>query len=243
MHSPTTDKGLDKPIEQPDSIGIEGAQRYLSDLGIALDEVVHLALCDLLQCPSIGEFTRENFVSGWRSLSSSTSSSINGIGVNPTTQTCDTVSKQCAHITSLRKRLASDPAYFKEIYRSTFRLAKPENQKSVPMDAALEFWQMFFGGKAKGGIEWNSRRTPWLDWWLAFYEARIKRPVNKDLWNMVMELVTKTKEDGGESLDWWSENGAWPMAVDDFVVFVKERRKGSSMTTGGGGQIDVMDIS
>ena len=106
------------------------------------------------------------------------------------------------------------------------------------MDAALEFWQMFFGGKAKGGTEWNSRRTPWLDWWLEFYETKTKRPVNKDLWNMVMELVSKTKEEGGESLEWWNENGAWPMAVDEFVEFVKERRRGSM-----GGQGDGMDTS
>lgn len=105
------------------------------------------------------------------------------------------------------------------------------------MDAALEFWQMFFGGK-KGGIEWNSRRTLWLDWWLEFYETKTKRPVNKDLWNMLMELVSKTKEEDGESLEWWNENGAWPMAIDEFVEFVKERRKANV-----GGQLDGMDTS
>jgi DCN1-like protein 1/2 len=194
--------------------------------------VVHLALCELLQCPSIGEFTREHFVSGWRSLLSA------GLNATGPAQAHDTISKQSAHIASLRRRLASEPAYFKEIYRSTFRLAKPENQKSVPMDAALEFWLMFFGGKAKGGMEWNSRRTPWLDWWLEFYETKTKRPVNKDLWNMVMELVSKTKEEGGESLEWWNENGAWPMAIDEFVEFVKERRRGCM-----GGQLDGMDTS
>lgn len=191
---------------------------------------MHLALCELLQCPSIGEFTRENFVFGWRSLTS------NANGSNPA-QTYDTISRQSAHINTLRRRLATEPAYFREIYRSTFRLAKPENQKSVPMDAALEFWQMFFGGK-KGGIEWNSRRTPWLDWWLEFYETKTKRPVNKDLWNMLMELVSKTKEEDGESLEWWNENGAWPMAIDEFVEFVKERRKANV-----GGQLDGMDTS
>lgn len=168
-------------------------------------------------------------MAGWRSLSSP------NIG-GGTADNYDTISKQSKYITQLRKRLASDPSYFKEIYRGTFRLAKPENQKSVPMDAALEFWQMFFGGKAKGGMEWNSKQTPWLDCWLEFYETKTKRPVNKDLWNMVMELVTKTKEEAGESLEWWNENGAWPMAVDEFVESVKERRKGL-------GQADGMDTS
>ena len=55
---------------------------------------------------------------------------------------------------------------------------------------------------------------------------------------MVMELVSKTKEEGGESLEWWNENGAWPMAIDEFVEFVKERRR-ESMS----GQLDGMDTS
>ena len=51
---------------------------------------------------------------------------------------------------------------------------------------------------------------------------------------MVGELVTKTREPGGESLDWWTEDGAWPMAVDDFVGFMKDKRKCEG---------DTMDIS
>jgi DCN1-like protein 1/2 len=64
--------------------------------------------------------------------------------------------------------------------------------------------------------------------WCEFYESQVKRPVNKDLWNMVGELVQKTKEPGGESLEWWTEDGAWPMAVDEFVSWVKEKRKASA---------------
>ena len=138
--------------------------------------------------------------------------------------TCDTLPKQQQYITTIRKRLATDTSYFKEVYRSTFRLAKPENQKSVPMESALDFWRLFFGGREKGGIKWDSAKMPWLEWWLEFYETKNKRPVNKDLWNMMMELVSKTQEPGGEDLEWWSEDGAWPMAVDEFVEFVKERR-------------------
>jgi DCN1-like protein 1/2 len=70
--------------------------------------------------------------------------------------------------------------------------------------------------------------------WVEFYETNNKRPVNKDLWNMVGELVLKTKEPDGESLNWWTEDGAWPMAVDDFVTYVKEKRKVNG---------DTMDIS
>ena len=227
------DQYRDSPKTEPDKILINGVQSYLSDLSIALDEVVHFALCDLLTVTSVGEFERDAFTSGWLSASTSATSNTNPRS-NAPAQPFDTVSRQAAHIASLRKRLTTDPAYFKTIYRSAFKLAKPENQRSVPLESALEFWKMFFSSSS-GGIEWNTRGTKWLDLWLEFYETQSKRPVNKDLWNMVGELVIKTKEPGGESLEWWTEDGAWPMAVDEFVAWVKDKRKANGE--------DAMDIS
>jgi len=213
------DQYRDNPKESPDKIGIEGAQRYLTDLNVELDEVAHLALCDLLQCPSIGEFERDPFISGWRSISTSR-------------KQYDTPASQAQYLDVIRKKLSTDTAYFKQVYRYAFKLAKPEGQRSVPMDSAIDFWNMFFR-QGKGGIDWNTSSTNWLDLWCEFYESKSKRPVNKDLWNMVGELVLKTREPDGESLSWWTEDGAWPMAIDDFVAFVKEKRKtdGDSMDT------------
>lgn len=37
-------------------------------------------------------------------------------------------------------------------------------------------------------------------------------------------FAQKTLEDG--SMSWWSEDGAWPGVIDDFVAFVRERRGG-----------------
>jgi DCN1-like protein 1/2 len=178
---------------------------------VQLDEVAHLGICDLLQCPSVGEFERDAFISGWRSASTGD-------------KQYDTTSRQSQYVDVIRKKVTTDPAYFKQVYRNAFKLAKPEGQRSVPMDSALEFWKMFFS-RGSGGIEWNTSSIKWLDSWCQFYEASVKRPVNKDLWNMVGELVTKTKEPGGESLEWWAEDGAWPMAVDDFVAHMKEQVK------------------
>ena len=103
----------------------------------------------------------------------------------------------------------------------------------MPVETAVEFWTTFFSASS-GGIEWNTARTAWLDLWNDFYATHVKRPVNKDLWNMVGELMTQTQEVGGESLSWWTEDGAWPMAVDEFVAYVKEKR---------GGKADSMDTS
>ncbi|KAK5044788.1 hypothetical protein LTR84_010444 [Exophiala bonariae] len=213
------DQYRDNAAASPDKIGIDGAQVYLTEIGVELDEVAHLAICDLLQCPSIGEFERAAFVSGWRNL--------------PGDKSYDTISRQSNYVSVLRQKLSTDTRYFKQVYRNAFKLAKPEGQRSVPMETAVDFWQMFFQAE-KGGVQWNTTSTKWLDLWIEYYENNNKRPVNKDLWNMVGELVLKIKEPGGENLTWWTEDGAWPMAVDDFVNFVKEKRKT---------QEDTMDVS
>ena len=40
--------------------------RYLTDLGVKLDEVVVLAVLTELGAPTMGEFTRDGFLSGWQ---------------------------------------------------------------------------------------------------------------------------------------------------------------------------------
>ena len=192
--------------------------KYLADLKVELDEVAQAALSDLLQCPSAGEFDREPFVLGWRSVSTGD-------------KAYDITSRQAQYISVIRQRLSNDPSYFKQVYRNAFKLAKPEGQRSVPAETAIELWKLFFQ-RGKGGLEWNTSSIKWLDLWCDFYQGHNKRPVNKDLWNMVGELVTKTREAGGESLAWWTEDGAWPMAIDEFVVFMKKRNgNGDTMDT------------
>lgn len=48
------------------------------------------------------------------------------------------------------------------------------------------------------------------------------KPVNKDLWEQTEVFMRRIQED--ESLGWWTADGAWPGALDDFVVWVKAKR-------------------
>lgn len=63
---------VDDP-DSPDEIGINGAMKYFGDLQVRLDEVACLAVAELLRSPSMGEFTREGFVEGWRGTTESAS--------------------------------------------------------------------------------------------------------------------------------------------------------------------------
>lgn len=42
--------------------------RFLGDIHVQLDEVTCLGIAELLKSPSMGEFTREGFVNGWRTV-------------------------------------------------------------------------------------------------------------------------------------------------------------------------------
>ncbi len=73
-HSDAQDESLrdsvsaDQPKDNPDVIGIEGAMKYLQTLGINLDEVSVLVISEALQSPTMGEFTREGYLTGWQRL-------------------------------------------------------------------------------------------------------------------------------------------------------------------------------
>ena len=200
---------IDAPKEEPDKIAFEGVVQYLEHLGIGLDDLAFVAIFDLVEAPAMGEMTREGFVTGWTNASTLS---------NP----CDTIDRQKEHAKILSDRMSNDPAYFRQIYKKCFQYAKPEGQRAVPVEESFAFWDMFYGG-GKNGISWNTSKVNWYDLWKEYYTSKNNRPVNKDLWNQMAELVSKTREPNGESLAWWTEDGAWPTAIDEYVAFVKER--------------------
>jgi DCN1-like protein 1/2 len=128
----------------------------------------------------------------------------------------------------IRKTIPQDPELFRRVYRFAFRLSKVQpEQRNLPFEIAADQWRLFFTAD-NGGVAWNTQSTPWLDWWIEFLEGRGKKPVNRDLWEQVEVFMRKTLED--EDMRWWSPEGAWPGAIDDFVAWVQAKRgTGSEM--------------
>ncbi|PYH96966.1 DUF298 domain protein [Aspergillus ellipticus CBS 707.79] len=197
------DSYRDAPTENPDEIGIEGAMKYLGDIKVQLDEVTCLGIAELLKSPSMGEFTRDGFLNGWRSTG------------------CDTLPKMISHAADMRARIPIQADLFRRVYRYTFPLCRMQGQRNLQFDIAAEQWRLFFTPQ-NGGVGWSSRTTPWLDWWIEFLEERGKKPVNKDLWEQVEVFMRKAMAD--EKFGWWSADGAWPGALDEFVEWVGKKR-------------------
>lgn len=69
-------------------------------------------------------------------------------------------------------------------------------------------------------MQWKSENHDWLDLWKTYLTQMWTRSVNRDMWNMTLEFAFKSMED--ETLSFWSEDGAWPSVIDDFVVWCRD---------------------
>ncbi len=78
----------DNVTDEPDKIGMDGVMTYFEGIGVGIDDVSFVVAFDLLEAPTMGEFSREGFVAGWTNAATAS---------NP----CDTLDRQRAHIRTL----------------------------------------------------------------------------------------------------------------------------------------------
>ena len=149
------------------------------------------------------------------------------------TSSADTIAKQKAIVKNLRQSLGRQQEFFKSVYKSTFNLARTPGQRSLPLENAIEYWRLLF---VEPSVNWGTPKTPWLEWWIEYLETSWKKAISKDMWDQAAVFVLKSLED--ETMSWWSEDGAWPGVLDEFVRFVEEKRK-----AGAGAEDGKMDIA
>ncbi|KAI4198450.1 MAG: hypothetical protein LQ346_002774 [Caloplaca aetnensis] len=194
----------DNPKDDPDTIGVEGSMRYLGDLGVSLEEPVLLAVLTELEAPTMGELTRQGFVDGCKRLRA------------------PDIPTQKSALPKLRTDLPlaslSPASVFHRTYKHAFRLGLSPGQRTLPLDTAVEYFKLLLSPPA---LAWNTPTTPWLDFWITYLTENWKKAISKDVWEQTEVFVVKSLED--ESMGWWSEEGAWPSCLDEFVEFVKER--------------------
>ncbi|KAK2604465.1 hypothetical protein N8I77_007394 [Diaporthe amygdali] len=191
-----------------ESLSAETTQEYLEALGVNMEDAEQFVVMELVQSPSIGEITRNGFVSGWAATDLSTFGK----------------TAQKNHVRRLINQLSSDPALFKKVYRHSFIAGKEASQKSIPLEHALVYWQLLF---APPGRPWKSANRDWAKLWEQFLTEKWTRSVNKDMWNMTLEFANKSMED--EALGFYSEEDSWPAVVDDFVAWHRKQEQAEAM--------------
>ncbi|KAH7307997.1 defective in cullin neddylation protein 1 [Stachybotrys elegans] len=174
---------------------------YFKKLNVSLENAEFFVVQELVQAPSIGEINRKGYVNGWNSA---------GVGASH--------EEHAAHVHALIKDLSRDAALFKKVYRYAFITGREREQKSLSLENALAFWESLFSAP---GMEWKTRSNDWIGLWKQFLSEKWTRSVNKDMWNMTLEFAVKSLQD--ETLSFWSEDGAWPSVIDDFVAWCRQR--------------------
>ncbi|KAF4119796.1 DCN1-like protein 1/2 [Geosmithia morbida] len=180
---------------------LDSTMSYFGDkLQVSLENAGLFVVMELVQAPSVGEIDRAGFVKGWTAVR------------------CDTISSQADLLKHRISQLSTDMALFKKVYRHAFVAGRERDQKALSLENALVYWGMLF---TEPGWRWESQNHNWLDYWKDYLSEKWTRTVSRDMWNMVLEFAFKSVED--ETLSFWSEDGAWPSVIDDFVDWCKKK--------------------
>ncbi len=211
-------------VEGVKEIEAESCMAYIKMLGADPASYEMFVVFDIVQVKAFGTMEREGFVNGWAQLFEESKGKV-----------AATLDAQQSLVRSRIKAVATDPAYFRNIYDYVFQIGKEPPQKSLDMGYALGFWASLFAPTMNS---WRSAHVDWLAAWTDYLREKFgkemveddgetewvySRSVSKDLWTQTRLFAAKTMED--ETLGFWSEEQAWPGLIDEFVVWCQEKGK------------------
>ena len=58
--------------KDPENLDMDATQKYLKDMDVGLEDVTCLVAFHAVRCETIGEISKEGFISGWTELKYST---------------------------------------------------------------------------------------------------------------------------------------------------------------------------
>jgi len=105
--------------------------------------------------------------------------------VNNVLDSCKTLDQMRTRVPALRSSLSADEDVFKRVYMYTFALARSQGQKSLPLEAAAEYWKLLL----------NKRFEAQLPIWIEFLEKEYRKAISKDTWNCMYDFVQLARKD------------------------------------------------
>ena len=137
------------------------------------------------------EFSKNEFINGMTNLG------------------CDGIQKLKEKLPSLEDEIQQGSQKFKEFYQFTFKYAKDPVKKGLDLELAIGYWNIVLKGKF-GHLE---------TWTKFLSEQNQKRPIPKDVWNMVLDFALTINDDVSN----YNEEEAWPVLIDEFVDYFRSQ--------------------
>jgi DCN1-like protein 1/2 len=183
-----------------DTMADEKLVQFFADVGVKQDEgPMAFVVSFRLKCKNVGEISRKEFCTGFGEAG------------------CDSLPKIAAHVRSMKATVLDkgQSDQYRQFYRWVFDFNKesPE-RKTIEKEQALDLWRLIL----------DPTKMPLCEKFIAFCEKdKDLKLVSKDLWDQAYEFGVDIKPD----LSNWSDDGAWPVTIDDFVQhLLKEKEKG-----------------
>lgn len=120
---------------------------------------------------------------------------------------CDSVSKLKNKLPVMRS-LLKDAASFKKIYRYAFDFSRDKEQKSLDIETGKAMLQLLLES-------WHL-----IPDFIQFLTQSRYKIINRDQWNSLLEFI---KTIDTSDFSGYDDEGAWPVMLDEFVEWHKDR--------------------
>ncbi|KAJ1624164.1 Cullin binding-domain-containing protein [Pavlovales sp. CCMP2436] len=195
-------------------------QRFCDDLECDPSDIAMLVLAWRLDANAMCEFQRRKFMDGCRKLG------------------CESLAQLKQRLPALRREM-DDAKSFRSIYLYAFEYARSSEpgQKSLALETAIEMWKLLLVGKFQH-----------LELWSEYLAKETTHAIPRDTWMLLIDFVQMINVDFSSYDDdgarWHAPDsscvrvgvarllsppppplcaGAWPVLIDDFVTWAKER--------------------
>lgn len=176
-----------------DTIEVQGTERFCTDLGVDPSDPIMLIIAWQMRANTMCVFTLEEWTAGFTSMGVESVEALKG------------------KFSSLRA-LLNDADSFKDFYSWCFDFSKEPGQgvRTLAVEVACQMWQLTVGARYAAPVQR----------WLEFVQAKKIKVVTKDVWDMLLTFFVSVNQDTLADFD---DDGAWPVLIDDYVEWVREK--------------------